>query len=71
MHTPFVPSPELLVPKPVPNKEDFTLRIRPMTFFEKVLSRRDRYEREVQEAEVGLLRHAGDMTKRIRTDLHG
>ncbi|QOY91282.1 restriction endonuclease [Paludibaculum fermentans] len=48
---PFAPPPELLEGKSLPKREDFMLRVRPVTFLERFLSRHQRYELELREAE--------------------
>jgi restriction system protein len=50
--TPFEVPVELRTSKPLPKKEDFFLTVRPVTFFERLFSRRERYQRESRDAEA-------------------
>lgn len=50
--TPFCPTADLAIPKTPPKKEDFTMRVKPMTFIEKLISARSRYGRELADAEA-------------------
>ena len=48
---PFEVPAELRTPKAPPKRDDFLIRVKPLGLFEKLFSKRERYEREVQEAE--------------------
>lgn len=48
---PFRPPAELTVSRTPPKKQDFTMRVKPITFIERLFSLRSRYEQELQEAE--------------------
>lgn len=49
---PFEVPADLRTPKAPPKRDDFLMRVRPLGLFEKLFSKRERYEREVQEAEA-------------------
>lgn len=49
---PFLPPPELANATTEPIKDDFTVRVKPIGFFEQLFFRRSRYEREMKQAET-------------------
>jgi restriction system protein len=47
----FLPPPDLIAVVPTPDRQDYVIHVRPMGLFERLFSMRDRYEREMAEAE--------------------
>ena len=59
----FVPPRNFAAPQRAPKREDFTGRVKPMSLIEKLFSRRKRYERDLQQAEVQLAAAHSDFLK--------
>jgi restriction system protein len=68
---PFTPPRDLIEVRPAPNRENYTMIVRPLGLFERLLGIRSRYEREMAEAERryadALLSHEASETNRTET----